>query len=141
MLYPVVARQLPIGSVPGHLFGWGVGGAGNMRHLCRLLQDMGYKKVAGLLDNDQTATLPKLEKDFPTYKFFTIPAKDVRDKDVVDERPAVTGLLKNGKVLREEYREQMMSIFESLRVAFGGEAAQAPTSNVGVNVSRSPGAS
>jgi len=125
MLYPVVARQLPIGRVPGHLFGWGVGGAGNMPHLCRLLQDMGDKKVAGLLDNDQAAALPKLERDFPDYKFFMIPAKDVRDKDAVGSRPAVIGLLENAKVLREEYREPMVSIFESLRAAFECEATQA----------------
>ncbi|MEW9572746.1 ATP-dependent endonuclease [Rhodanobacter sp. Si-c] len=122
MLYPIVARQLPIGRVPGHLFGWGVGGAGNMQHLCRLLQDMGYKKVAGLLDNDQAATLPKLEQDFPNYKFFSIPAKDVRDKDAVIARHAVTGLLENARDLREEYREPMVSIFESIRLAFEGEA-------------------
>lgn len=90
MLYPIVAGQLPIGRVPGNLFGWGVGGAGNMRHLCCLLQDMGYKKVAGLLDNDQAAILPQLEGDFPDYKFFVIPAKDVRDKDAVEACPAVT---------------------------------------------------
>lgn len=131
MLYPVVARQLPICRVPGHLFGWGVGGAGNMRHLCRLLQDMGYKKVAGLLDNDQTAILPRLERDFPNYKFFTIPAKDVRDKDAEGARPAVTGLLEGARVLREEYREPMVSIFDSLRATFGGEATQAPTSDSG----------
>jgi predicted ATPase len=129
MLYPVVARQLPIGRVPGHLFGWGVGGAGNMRHLCRLLQDVGYKKVAGLLDNDQAATLSTLEQAFPAYKFFMIPAKDVRDKDPVDARPAVTGLLENARVLREEYREPMASIFESLRAALEGEATRAPTSD------------
>ncbi len=128
MLYPVVTRQLPIGRVPGHLFGWGVGGAGNMQHLCRLLQDMGYKKVAGLLDNDQAATLPRLERDFPSYKFFTIPAKDVRDKDAVDARPAVTGLLENARVLREEYREPMASIFDAIRAAFGGEVTQPPAS-------------
>ncbi|WP_170218672.1 ATP-dependent nuclease [Marilutibacter aestuarii] len=131
MLYPVVARQLPIGRVPGQLFGWGVGGAGNMRHLCRLLQDMGYKKVAGLLDNDQVATLPGLERDFPGYKFFAIPAKDVRDKDAVGARPAVTGLLENSRDLREEYREPMVSIFESLRAAFESEATQAPISDDG----------
>jgi hypothetical protein len=126
VLYPVVARQLPIGHVPGHLFGWGVGGAGNMQHLCCLLQDMGYKKVAGLLDNDQAATLPRLEQDFPDFKFFTIPAKDVRDKDAVVARPAVIGLLENASVLREEYRESMTSIFDSIRASFGGEAAQPP---------------
>lgn len=128
MLYPVVARQLPIGRVPGHLFGWGVGGAGNMRHLCRLLHDMGYKKVAGLLDNDQAAILPKLELEFPGYKFFVIPAKDVRDKEEVKARLAVTGLLDDAKVLREEFRAPLESIFESLRAAFEGEAPQTSAS-------------
>lgn len=127
MLYPVVARQLSIGHVPGHLFGWGVGGAGNMQHLCCLLQEMGYKKVAGLLDNDQEAALPKLERDFPNYKFFAIPAKDVRDKDAVVARPAVTGLLENAKLLRAEYCEAMEHIFQSIREAFGGEVTQTPT--------------
>ena len=122
MLYPVIARQLSIGHVPGHLFGWGVGGAGNMRYLCRLLGDMGYKKVAGLLDNDQVAMLPKLEQEFPGYKFFTIPAKDVRDKDAEKARVAVIGLLENSKILRDEYREPMLSIFEAIRALFNGEA-------------------
>lgn len=122
MLYPVVARQLPIKHVPGHLFGWGVGGAGNMHHLCRLVRDLGYKKVAGLLDNDQTTTLLDLERDFPSYQFFAIPAKDVRDKEAVDARPAVTGLLDNTKVLREEYRNSMERIFESIRSAFADDA-------------------
>ncbi|MEG3192814.1 MULTISPECIES: ATP-dependent nuclease [Novilysobacter] len=133
MLYPVVARQLPIGRVPGHLFGWGVGGAGNMGHVCRLLQGMGYKKVAGLLDNDQAATLPRLRQDFPDYRFFTIPAKDVRDKDAVDPRSAVRGLLQDAKFLREEYREPMASIFESLRAALEGEATQGSTSDDGAD--------
>lgn len=91
------------------MFSWGGGGgAGNMRHLCRLLQNMGYRKVAGLLDNDQQATLPKLERDFPCFIFFTIPAKDVRDKDGVDARPAVKSLLQDAGFLREEYREPML---------------------------------
>ena len=94
---------------------------------------MGYRKVAGLLDNDQTATLPKLERDFPDYLFFTIPAKDVRDKNAEGARPAVIGLLENAKILREEYREPMQSIFESILAAFGGDATQAPASPVGGN--------
>lgn len=126
MLYPVVASQLSVGQVPGHLFGWGVGGAGNMGHICCLLQEMGYRKVAGILDNDQEAARAKLERDFPDYQFYLIPAKDVRDKDAVAAKPAVTGLLDNAKVLREEYRERMASIFESIRTAFGGEVTEAP---------------
>lgn len=128
MLYPVVASQLPIGRVPGHMFGWG---GGNMRHLCRLLEGMGYRKVAGLIDNDQQAIVPKLKREFPGFIFFTIPAKDVRDKDEVEARPPVEGLLQNARVLREEYRERMLSIFEALRVAFEGEANQATASPIG----------
>jgi len=118
MLYPVVASQLPIGHVPGHLFGWGVGGAGNMRHMCQLLQDMGYKRVAGLLDSDQKVTIPILEEAFPSYKFFAIPAKDVSDKDAVESRGAVTGLLHDGKTLREEFRNEMQCIFEIIQNEF-----------------------
>ena len=118
VLYPTVASQLPIGSVPGHLFGWGVGGAGNMEYLCHILQDMGFKRVAGLLDNDKEETVSKLEIEFPNYKFFAIPAKDVRDKDPVGARPEVTGLLENGKTLRENYFEPMESIFRSIEKAF-----------------------
>lgn len=126
MLYPLVASQLAVGQVPGHLFGWGVGGAGNMGHICCLLQEMGYRKVAGILDNDQEAARAKLQRAFPDYQFYLIPAKDVRDKDAVAAKPAVTGLLDNAKVLREEYRERMESIFESIRTAFGGEVKEAP---------------
>lgn len=118
MLYPVVASQLPIGHVPGHIFGWGVGGAGNMRHMCQMLQNMGYRKVAGLLDSDQAANIPRLEDAFPSYMFFAIPAKDVRDKDAVEARDEVTGLLYEGKELREEYRDEMQHVFEAIRDAF-----------------------
>lgn len=102
-----------------------------MRHLCRLLEGMGYRKVAGLLDSDQQAIVPKLKREFPGFIFFTIPAKDVRDKDEVEARPPVEGLLQNARVLREEYRERMLSIFEALRVAFEREANQATTSLIG----------
>lgn len=118
MLYPVVASQLPIGHVPGHLFGWGVGGAGNMRHMCQMLQDMGYRKVAGLLDSDQAANIPTLKEAFPSYMFFAIPARDVRDKDAVEAREGVMGLLHEGKKLREEYRDEMQHVFEKIRDAF-----------------------
>lgn len=131
MLYPVIARQLSIGHVPGHLFGWGIGGAGNMHHFCRILQEMGYKKVAGILDNDQEEALPKLKKDFPEYKFFLIPAKDVRDKEAVSARPAVNGLLENAKTLREEYLKPMELIFEAIRASFEDEVESVPLSASG----------
>lgn len=130
VLYPTVASQLPIGSVPGHLFGWGVGGAGNMKHLCCILQDMGYKKVAGLLDNDKEETVSDLKDEFPEYKFFATPAKDVRDKDAAEARPKVTGLLKKGKTLREEYCDQMELVFRSIETAFKESGDQMPPERV-----------
>jgi len=40
----------------------------------------------------------------------------------------VPGLLENAMVLREEYREPMRSIFESIHAACEGEVPQATTS-------------
>lgn len=118
MLYPEVVSQLPIGRMPGHLFGWGVGGADNMSHVCRVLSDLGYKRVAALLDNDQLDKLDALRSAYPAYKFYVIPAKDVRDKGVVDAKPAVEGLLEGGKTLRVQYQAALQSIFQEIDTHF-----------------------
>lgn len=118
MLYPVVASQLPIKRMPGNLFGWGVGGAQNVQHFCHILTDLGYKKVAVLLDNDQEDQIAPLQDKFSSFLFFTIPAKDVRDKDRVSAREPVVGLLEKGRTLREEYKIAMQDILISIKDKF-----------------------
>lgn len=61
-------------------FGWGAGGATNMRYILNILNDLGYNKVFTILDNDQKKAVINLKKEYPNYYFYAIAADDVRNK-------------------------------------------------------------
>lgn len=79
--YKKILAQLGM-NVDGDFFGWGVGGADNMKIIARLLSELGFKKVAGIMDNNKANLQGPLQAAFPTYKFVVIPADDVRTKAV-----------------------------------------------------------
>ena len=62
-------------------FGWGVGGAGHTKMIIKMLEDLGYKKVFIILDNDRKDDIKNIQKDFPQYCYYAIEANDIRDKD------------------------------------------------------------
>lgn len=105
VLYKSVAEQVGV-HLEGDFFGWGVGGAPNMPLVTRLLRDLGFKRVAGILDSDQAPMLEKLRAEFPDYTFEIIPAKDVRTKPAAKQRDAVAGLLDGERKLRPEYAQE-----------------------------------
>jgi hypothetical protein len=115
LLYPRVAEQL--GEViAGSFFGWGVGGASNIAYLCRILNDLGFEKVAGLLDGDKVTEVAKLKQEFPTFHFDYIPAKDIRTKPARIATEEVSGLLNEKMILKAEYVEAMKKVFSALSV-------------------------
>lgn len=67
-------------SATASFFGWGAGGATNMRYILNILKDLGYNNVFIILDNDQTQIIADLGKEYPNYHFFAIAADDVRNK-------------------------------------------------------------
>lgn len=113
LLYPTVAKQVGA-SVEGNFFGWGAGGAGNIAHLCRILKDLGFKKVAGLLDGDKQLDAKKLAEDFPSFFFSCIPARDIRTKPARAATDEVSGLLDETMKLKPEFSEKVKKLFESL---------------------------
>ena len=113
LLYPRVAEQLRA-TIEGSFFGWGAGGAGNIAHICRILKDLGFRKVAGLLDNDKAAEAAKLAHDFPEFLFVSIPAKDIRTKPARDASDEVVGLLDDKLVIRPQFAEAIKNTFDSL---------------------------
>ncbi|HZW25909.1 MAG TPA: AAA family ATPase [Gallionella sp.] len=113
LLYPRVAEQLSEG-IAGNFFGWGVGGAGNIAHLCRILADLGFVRVAGLLDGDKVAEADKLKKEFPAFHFACIPAKDIRTKPARIATEEVSGLLDEKLALKAEHVEAMKKVFADL---------------------------
>lgn len=102
LLYPLVAAQVNA-RIKGNFFGWGAGGASNIAHICRVLADLGFTKVAGLLDGDKVNEAKKLSAEFPKYHFTCIPAKDIRTKPAKRSTEAVEGLLDSELKLRAEY--------------------------------------
>lgn len=114
-----MAAQLGL-SINANFFGWGVGGADNIAHLCRILSDLGFKKVAALLDGDKTLKAKALATSFPNYFFQVIPAKDIRTKRARDATDEVAGLLDENLTLRPEYRDATAAVLTSLAKHMGG---------------------
>lgn len=113
LLYPRVAEQLEL-SIPGNFFGWGAGGASNISHLCLILKDLGFVKVAGLLDGDKVAEAKVLKEKFPEFFFECIPAKDIRTKPARKATENIDGILDSKLVLQDEFSEPLKRLFSSL---------------------------
>jgi len=107
-------------EVNADFYGWGVGGATNSDKILHLLKDLGFKKVAVLLDNDKKEELEKKIKDaFESYGLHFIPTNDVRDKKAVGAKEAKIGLIdKDGTEVHPEHKEEIIKIFEDLNKYF-----------------------
>lgn len=115
LLYPRIADQLKT-EISGSFFGWGTGGAGNIVSLCAILQELGFKKVAALLDGNQTTKLRILQRRFPKYFFEEIPAPDIRTKDARPATSKVEGLVDPDLNLKPEYSSALTQLFERLSI-------------------------
>lgn len=113
VFYRIIAEQL--GRVmPGEFFGWGVGGASNMTIVAQMLTDLGFEHVVGILDNDKQSVKADLELKYPTYHFFTIPAKDVRTKKGVPAKEEVVGVLDESGEIRDEYKSDVERMLDEI---------------------------
>jgi predicted ATP-dependent endonuclease of OLD family len=112
VFYPDIEKELGL-EFEGNFFGWGVGGADNMGIFASFLENLGFAKVVGILDRDKEELAKRLEKDFPAYRFLTIPADDVRTKDARSATSEKIGLLKEGKLL-DEFKEATRLVIETV---------------------------
>lgn len=111
--YQKIASELEK-NLKGTFFGWGVGGAHNIEIVASVLSDLGFEKVAGILDDDKKSLIPALESKFPNYHFFSIPAKDVRSKSARPETAAIAGLLDGKGKLKPQYHSDIDSLFDKI---------------------------
>ena len=101
-----------VGKLNGTFFGWGVGGASNMKHITTILQKLGYLKVVGILDGNEQEHLGELKGEFPNYHFFAIPANDIRTKKAVPKKDPVEGLLDDdNSQVQPKYKEETERLF------------------------------
>ena len=95
-------------------FGWGAGGAEKIERIVTLLEDLGFERVAGIVDQNKTDLTPGLQSRFSAYTFCAIPADDVRTKPEVDGRESVHGLLDENGSLRPEYAHETGLLFSDI---------------------------
>jgi hypothetical protein len=117
VLYPSVLSQLGI-SIAASIYGWGVGGADNMGVIARVLADLGFRKVAGILDRGKEAVRDLLNGRYPRFRFICIPADDVRTRSAEGPRPARAGLLDETLKLRPECVEPTRKVMQELAQLF-----------------------
>lgn len=107
-------------NLADRFFGWGVGGADNMKVIAALLTDLGFTKVCGILDANKKDIASRLCVRFPSYLFVTIPADDVRTKPVRQARPATCGLHDENGNLRPEFEQFTKDMFKKLASYLSG---------------------
>lgn len=98
----------------GALFGWGAGGAERVEHILTILQQLGFARVAAILDNDKPAEAEKLELAFPDYFITMIPAADIRDKPDHANGGKIGLFDKDGHSLKPEVLEATRAVLTSV---------------------------
>jgi hypothetical protein len=101
--------------IPAPLFGWGAGGAQNIRAVMKLLETLRYRSVAALLDNNVPETASALRAEFPSYRVVEVPAEDIRTKSATRAKPAKRGLLDDhNTAVRPELADDFRNVLHEL---------------------------
>ena len=117
--YPKILDQLVTEDLLGdeiavylkeRFFGWGAGGAEKIEKILAVLRDLGFKRVAAILDNNKRCLIPDLEIHFPNCFFRSIPADDVRSKDDT----SIKGLLDENYDLRPGFKTDTARLFQCI---------------------------
>ena len=95
-------------------FGWGAGGAEKIERIVTLLNDLGFERVAGIVDKNMSRLTAELQSKFPNYIFCAIAADDVRSKPGMELRDPPHGLLDENGVLRPEYVQETGILFSHI---------------------------
>lgn len=107
--YPGIASQLGT-EFDGAFFGWGVGGHGNFEVCAQILSELGFNRVVGIVDGDEPGAADKLTNQFPKFKFFVIPAEDIRTKPARPEKQGKEGLLDARGVLHPRFKDELSQL-------------------------------
>lgn len=120
VFYKIILEQLGI-NLNGEFFGWGIGGADNMQSIAKLLDELGFEKVIGIVDADREHRLTELREQFQNYNFFAITANDVRTKRPRPATEGVNGILDEQRNIREEHFDSTNSMFREIQAYLGNE--------------------
>jgi len=117
LVYEKICKQLNI-EIIGEIFGWGVGGADNMENIAKILCELGFTKVIGILDGNMEDKRRELAEKFPDYEFYTISANNIRTKPARIATEEVIGLTDTNGNLLPENEQEIRTLFEQINGYF-----------------------
>ncbi len=101
-----------------NFYGWGAGGASNITKVIRVLQDLGFNKIAAIYDGDKKAEYEKAKSNYPNLHFEIINKDDIRDKLNDNGEISKEGLLDKKFNLKNEYKEEFIEMFNRIAKYF-----------------------
>jgi ABC-type cobalamin/Fe3+-siderophores transport system ATPase subunit len=104
-------------AINAEFYGWGVGGAEKMRLIARVLHELGFHRVTGLLDRDKASLAEELSSEFPEFTFIVLPTDDIRDKSRVQKDPK-RGLFRSDGSIDAADIETLKSIHLAIESSF-----------------------
>ncbi len=111
---PLVLKDLGLDPIE-NVYGWGAGSASNIPKLVNLFIELGFKRIAVLVDADKQDIVNEVLHDHPDVVAHAIPAPDIRYKKRVKEKDEVIGLLdEKSLTVRPEFREETKEILEDI---------------------------
>lgn len=123
IFYKKIIEELKI-NLWGEFYGWGVGGADSMDVIVSILNNLGFKKIIGILDNNKIKVKEKLQKEFTDYQFYVISADNIRTKPEVQAKNKIRGIIDEEGNIRKEHIEEIREIFNNITLYFKGNAKE-----------------
>ena len=106
------------GHLPFEIFGYGVGGYGNMDLFLKLSKDLGLEKVAALYDNgkDTKQCFTSSKETYHQYHFEILPTDDIKDKYDKNNADSLTkeGCFDKGGNLKPDRKEEFVTIINNI---------------------------
>lgn len=122
--YSDLLNQLNLApEIRDRFYGWGVGGADNMRTIAKMLSDLGFSRVVGILDRNKDELIPELKRKYPKYLFELIPADDVRTKPASSGTNGTLGLIDEQGHLRPEFTKEVRDLFGGIQQYLAGTSS------------------
>ena len=91
VIIPKICKELGVELKPS-LFGWGAGGASNIKKVLKLLSNLGYEKVTAIFDGDKSNDYEECLNIYQNYDIEILPKDDIRDKKQINikEKEGIT---------------------------------------------------
>jgi predicted ATP-dependent endonuclease of OLD family len=102
------------------IFGYGVGGFGNIKHFLDMAEDLGIR-AAAIYDGDHEGEKKSAADEFPDSLVELLPTPDIRDKPARDAQGKETdqiqklGIFDRAGVIKPECENYLVKLLEKIR--------------------------